>query len=115
MEVDRQHRQPTEAADVDMEEDEENKSKRMRVLTINALGQLKKVRIGKKNEETEILLNEELEQLAHRQDTPLDPEATLRGIKKEAESLKDFNVYEEVPLTEAPSTVHQMGTEGEGY
>ena len=67
--------------------EEGSEAKRMRVLSIDHLGVLTKVKMGKKGkkeEETEILLNEELEELAFNQDTPLDPEATLKGMTKEA-------------------------------
>ena len=73
----------------------------MRILLINEVGILKKVKIGKKDkkdEETEVLLNEELEELAWNQETALDPILTQQGIVREAESITDFDVYDKVPL-----------------
>ena len=83
--------------------DEGNGHKKQRILSINNVGVMKKVKMTKKDkkgtEESEILLNEELEELAWNQDIPLDPEATLKGMLKEAESITDFNVYDKVPLS----------------
>ena len=82
--------EPTErpSTDVTMEEqDEEGNQKRMRILCINEVGILKKAKIGKKDkkyEETEVLLNEELEELAWNQETALDPILTQQGIVREA-------------------------------
>ena len=103
--------EPTERPQQDTEmgeEPEEGDHKRMRVLTINQVGVLKKVKMGKKDkkdEETEILLNEELEELANHQDTPLDPKATHKGMIKEADSITDFDVYDKVPLESAKGPV----------
>ena len=87
---------------VEMEEQtEEGDQKRMRVLSVNHVGILKKVKMGKKDkkdEETEIRLNEEMEELAYNQETPLDPTATHKGMIKEAESITEFDVYDKVPL-----------------
>ena len=47
---------------------------------------------------TEILLNEEMEELAWNQETALDPTLTQQGIAKEAESITAFEVYDKIPL-----------------
>ena len=76
------------------EQTEEGDQKRLRVLSVNHVGILKKVKMGQKDktEETEILLNEEVEELAFNQETPLDPTATHKGMIKEAESITEFDV-----------------------
>ena len=93
--------EPTEAPpqNVEMEEQTEEDQKRLRVLSINHVGVLKKVKMGKdKTEETEILLNEEVEELAYLQETPLDPTATHKRMIKEAENITEIDVYDKVPL-----------------
>ena len=96
-------------------ETEEGDQKRMRVLSINHVGVLKKVKMGKKDKkdaEIEILLNEEMEELAYNQDTPLDPSATHKGMIKEADSITDFDVCDKVPLESVKGPVlSSMGTE----
>ena len=79
---------------VEMEEEtEEGDQKRLRVLSVNHVGVLTKVKMAKKDktEETETLLNEEVEELAYNQDTPLDPTATHKGMIKEAERITEFD------------------------
>ena len=100
------------------EETEEGDQKRLKVLSINNVGILRKVKLGKKDktEETEILLNEETEELAYNQDTPLDPIATHKGMIKEADSITDFDVYDKVPLDSVKTcTEFQVGTEAKGH